>query len=191
MIAYLEGIVLEKNIDHIILKTGGIGYIIFLTKNTNNSIKQGEESSLFIYYHQTDRSTDLFGFITSLDMDAFKLLLKVSGIGPKSALTILDKVDSKKLLQSIANGDSQGLKEEGLTAKQAVKIVSDLSKKVEGLLSSHKEDLDTEKTSLSDELKQVLKDLGYTPQQFDKISSKIDTSQGLEEQVRQALSYLS
>lgn len=131
MIGFLKGEVKSKSESGIILLTGGVGYDVFLPTSLNASIAEADEVELFIYTHVREDAFSLFGFASHEDLEFFKLLLSVSGIGPKVALAILSSAPSDKLKDSISKGDPTLLSAvSGVGKKTAEKAVVELKGKL-------------------------------------------------------------
>ncbi|MDD3480946.1 MAG: Holliday junction branch migration protein RuvA [Patescibacteria group bacterium] len=131
MIGYLNGEVKSKSETGIILLTGGVGYDVFLPTSLNASLTESEETELFIYTHVREDAFSLFGFATRDDLEFFKLLLSVSGIGPKVALAIISSSPTEKLMESISRGDPTLLSTvSGVGKKTAEKAVVELKGKL-------------------------------------------------------------
>ena len=140
MIGSLDGTVRGTVRDNLILEVAGVGYRTAVTIATLTRAKEG--SPLFLWTHLAVRenSQDLYGFETKDDLLWFELLLSVSGIGPKSALGIMNQVDTASLEQAIARNDPSGLsKSFGIGKKTAEKIVLELREKVGSTGSSGNE----------------------------------------------------
>lgn len=142
MIGHIKGIVIHTGPDQVIISTGGVGYSIFITPDTMLNIE--EESEFALWTHQVVRETalDLYGFPTRDELRLFELLLSVSGIGPKSALSVLTLANAETLTNAIARGDSTGLiKVSGIGKKTAEKIVLELHEKVGPITNASETDM--------------------------------------------------
>lgn len=131
MIGSLKGVVRGVVRDSIILEVNGVGYRVAVLIPTLTSVR--EDAPLFLWTHLAVRETaqDLYGFETQDELSWFELLLSVSGIGPKSALGIMNAVDTKSLEQAIGRNDAGMLsKSFGIGKKTAEKIVLELREKV-------------------------------------------------------------
>ncbi len=131
MIGYLSGVILEKLATGILLETsGGVGYEVNLTAAEAGELAIGTSVKLFTYLKVSDSAQELFGFRTTAARDFFKLLLTVSGIGPKSALNILNAGAVDQLQGAIARGDIAYLTGvQGLGKKTAERLVVELKNK--------------------------------------------------------------
>jgi len=131
MIYSLRGILKEKLIDSIVVEVNGIGYEVFLTGRDINNLSI--DTDIFLYTQQiiSDDKHSLYGFMSQGSLQLFKLLRSVNGVGPKSALNILNAGDSKKLISAIAQADKSFFKSvSGIGPKSALKIIVDLQDKV-------------------------------------------------------------
>src|SRR5229473_6081274 len=90
MIGHIEGTVRAVRDNFCIVSAGGVGYKVASTKDVLRILKEGQTASLWIYTAVREDTLDLFGFLSETDLEFFELLLMVSGIGPKSALGILN-----------------------------------------------------------------------------------------------------
>jgi len=131
MIGRIEGTVSAKKTGFVILSAGGIGYKIAATREALADLKAGEKAALWTHLAVREDSLDLYGFRTEEELYLFELLLTVSGVGPKSALAILDLAPVETLRSAIAQGNAQYLtKVSGVGRKTAGKIVLELREKV-------------------------------------------------------------
>lgn len=130
MIAYLKGETLKITGKGIILNTGDVGYFVFLPKKTLSEIQEKDSVELFIHSNIREDAFDLYGFTTYQELEFFKELLNINGIGPKVGLEILNMpVDKVKI--AIVSGDTDYLSEiPGIGKKTAHRIVLELKGKV-------------------------------------------------------------
>lgn len=131
MIGHLEGTVTAVRGTYAILSAGGVGYKVGGTKQTLASLSEGSNGSLWTYLAVRENALDLYGFMTEEELHFFELLLTVSGIGPKSALSILDIASIETLRSAIVHGKAEYLtKVAGIGRKTGEKIVLELKDKV-------------------------------------------------------------
>tara|TARA_X000000368_G_scaffold148346_1_gene117003 strand:- start:669 stop:1274 length:606 start_codon:yes stop_codon:yes gene_type:complete len=133
MIVYLKGIVIESKPLEIVMDVGGIGYSINIPITTAEKIPStGEACELFIHAVYREDSASLYGFIRREDRDFFRLIVeKVSGIGPRIALSILSKMSVSILQNAIYNQDTSLLSQcPGIGKKTAERLVIELKDKV-------------------------------------------------------------
>lgn len=131
MIAYLSGTVLEKGLDYIIINTNGVGYYVAVTNNIIEKVEVDKEISIHTYFAVRENAQDLYGFENKQEKEMFELLLTISGIGPKSAMSIMSSASVETLIEGISSGDAAYLaKMSGIGKKSAEKIVVNLKDKL-------------------------------------------------------------
>ena len=93
-----------------VIECGGVGFKCFTSLNTSKSVgKIGDEVNLFTYLSVREDAMDLFGFSTQTELDSFKLLITVSGVGPKAAMAVLSELTPDRLAVAIAAGDTKAI----------------------------------------------------------------------------------
>ncbi len=131
MVGKLTGEVLYKGNSWIILDTGGVGYKVYLEQDLYNESRENENLSVWTHLAVRENALDLYGFETTEKLAIFELLISVSGIGPKSALSILDATSPTLLRQAVASGDTSSLTGvSGVGKKIAEKIIIELRGKL-------------------------------------------------------------
>ena len=131
MISYLKGKVITKNSKTIILLVNGIGYKIFLGENFLSKIQQNDELEIFTYLFWREDKINLYGFGENSQLDFFEKLISVSGVGPRSALHLLDIVGIKQIQQAIFGNKADILTQaKGLGKKTAQRIILELKNKL-------------------------------------------------------------
>lgn len=182
MIAKLTGTIDFVGADSIILDVNGIGYAVFVSHDFIHSQSEGQEIELWIHHVVRENNEDLYGFATKNEQNFFELLLGVSGIGPKSALGILNTAPLQTLVDGISSGDIDQLtKVGGIGKKNAEKIILALKDKLA--------DAGTESPQHvggSDAI-DALVALGYKESDARKAVQKIDKNLSTEEIVKEAL----
>lgn len=159
MIGYIEGEVLHKDERSLIVRSGGIGYVVGVTPATIASFEIKDHICLWTHLSVREDALDLYGFAQRDELTLFRLLIGISGIGPKGALNVLSLADVSTLARAIATGDGSYLtKVSGIGKKLGEKIVLELREKMGGLAGKegavpHKE------TEAID----ALEALGYAP----------------------------
>ena len=136
MINFLKGILEEISPTNITVLVNGVGYSVSIPLSTfDNLPKIGSECKILTYLHVREDILQIYGFITHEERDLFKLLITISGIGPKMALTILSGISVENLKNAIATGDTQLLsKTPGIGKKTAQRIVIELKERVGGVV---------------------------------------------------------
>lgn len=182
MIAYIKGQILEKGLTYLILENQGIGYKVFVTPDSlSKSI--GEEIRLYTYMKVSDDGQSLFGLPTFNDLQFFELLITVSGVGPKVALSILSAAKISDVKNAIASQDAGMFKRiSGIGTKTAERIIIDLKSKI-GVISS-------QQSAVSTEVFDALLALGYNQREVREVINKLDSSASQQEQIKQALKVL-
>jgi len=130
--AYITGTIVEKNNEGIIIENNGIGYNIFMPKSKIDIIPdEGMEARIFTYTLVREDAFLLYGFAKREELNIFKKLISVSGIGPKGALSILSTLTVEELVIALANRDAAAIsKAPGVGKKSAERLVIDLNDKV-------------------------------------------------------------
>ena len=133
MLYNVKGKLTVSDVNFIVVECGGVGFKCFTTLNTVKNIgKIGDEVNVFTYLAVRDDAMDLYGFATLDELNAFKLLITVSGIGPKAAAAILSELSPDRLAICIASGDAKSItKAQGVGKKTAERIILELKEKVD------------------------------------------------------------
>jgi len=199
MIAFLKGNLLKKTTETLIIDNGGIGYEVIAPLSTFYALpEEGEEVSLHIYTHVREDAFILFGFKTALEKYIFRLLISVSGIGPRLATNILSGIGPDILLEAIAAGDLVRLQSiPGVGKKTAERIILELKDKAQklgtDLVTPSKITIFKDKT-IPDDAMSALMNLGYTSKvakiAVEKAMSNV-TDASLEALIKEALRLLS
>jgi len=190
MIGLLQGkvaqVVLEKS--YIIVDVSGVGYVAYVTAGTLMALSQGD--AITIHTHMVVRETalDLYGFTSTDEKRLFELLLTVSGVGPKSALSILSIADPSTIYNAISKNETNYLtKVSGIGKKLAGKIVLELKDKIGNIVSSG-----DASTSDDSSVMEALEAMGYkTPEAREAVKSLPSSAKGLNARVAAALKALS
>lgn len=189
MISFLSGTVQSKSGDKVVVLVNGVGYGVHISPKLSQSLPADRQEhpaiELHIHTHVRDDCLDLFGFSTMEEMQIFELLISVSGVGPKTALQILN-FSVKEIEKAISSADVDFFtKIPRIGKKNAQKIIIDLKSKLPSL-----KDLDLSESEGESELAQTLRAMGYTPVEI-KLAvvelSKSETDLPLSQKVRQAL----
>ncbi len=132
LLDFIQGELVQKGANYVVVKTGGIGFRIFVPGSTLEVLRTGEkEMTLFTYLHVREDELSLFGFATGEEKEIFTVLLSVSGIGPKLALAILSGLKSQDLKRAIVLGDAAILTNiSGVGKKTAQRIILELKDKL-------------------------------------------------------------
>jgi len=189
MIAKIEGIIVHVSEKFLIVDVSGVGYKLYITTDTLASSLLGDHASFWVHTAVRENSIDLYGFKNINEMSFFELLLDVSGIGPRSALSILAVAPIDTLKRAIATGDTSYLnKVSGIGKKTAEKIIIELRDK----LQAYKNENDTP-GALRDEsdIIEALKSLGYSQNEArDALKQVLSTTIGMNARIKEALQVL-
>lgn len=182
MIGYIEGEVKKATESYAIISCGGIGYKVAATRDTLASLSPGKQVSFWTHLAVREDALDLYGFLIEDELTFFELLLSVPGIGPKSALSILDIATIETLRSAIASENAKYLTNvSGIGAKTAQKIVLELKGKV-GAASE-------DATLVGDhEALEAMRALGYSAQEAREALRQVSPDvEGSSERLREAL----
>ncbi|EUB17495.1 Holliday junction DNA helicase RuvA [Shuttleworthella sp. MSX8B] len=132
MFSYIQGRVEEINPEGIVLDHDGIGYEIGLPQSSLSQLRRQMQLRVYTYLQVRDDGFSLFGFLKREDLDLFKLLIGVGGIGPKGALSILGVLSVDQLRFAIAAGDDKTIAQApGIGKKTAQRVILDLRDKID------------------------------------------------------------
>lgn len=197
MYEYIIGTVSMVTPNYVVLDNQGIGYRI-QTSNPYQYQEGQKNVKIFIYQAVKEDSLDLFGFPSQEEKALFTSLISISGIGPKSALAILANPDHQRLLDAIANEDTNYLSHfPKIGKKTASRIIIELHDKISDLTSNNLFDESSAPTSLTNsDLKDALaalSALGYRQREVDKVKKALQNKPGLttDEYLRQGLKILN
>lgn len=132
MIAYVKGIIEDITEDNAVIDVSGIGYNVKISADTASRLPGiGEAVKLYTYTCVREDAFQLFGFLTRGDLEIFKKLITVNGIGPKGGLAILSVMDADDLRFAIMSGDAKAIsRAPGIGAKTAQRVILDLKDKI-------------------------------------------------------------
>lgn len=198
MIYSLKGRLTVKELGFAVIECGGVGYGC---RTSYNSVAQlgevGSDAALYTYLYVREDVVELFGFATLQELSCFKLLISVSGVGPKAATAILSDVSPEKFALLVASGDSKAFtRTKGIGAKTAQRIVLELkdkitSESISGSISGDAAEfggIPAENTSSSvSEALEALMVLGYTQGETAPILKKLDPSMSTQELIKETL----
>lgn len=190
MIANLEGVVAAAGEDHVIVRVGGLGFRVFVPQTTlEGAGGPGERVMLHTYLHVREHELTLYGFGSKEELALFRLLLTVSGIGPKVALSILSSLPPDELQTAIVQEDVVRLaRVPGIGPKTAKKMAFELKERVLAALPQGK--LPPPRMELDPDLIAALSALGYSlAEAQEALRALPEGSLPLEERVRLALAY--
>jgi len=204
MIASLSGVIIESRLLQVVIEAGGVGYEVNVPITTSEKLPGlGKQAKLYTYAVYRDDSQALYGFINRNDREFFKLLVeKVSGVGPKMALTLFSKLSVKMLELAIINEDAKLLSQcPGIGKKTAERLIIELRDKVKSGFTSQsiKPNISSLEPSVEGEEEATkfqdaiaaLTALGYKLNEADKAVNrdinKLEPSVSVEEIIKTAL----
>ena len=196
MFYYLEGTVAEILPYLAVMDCGGVGYACKTTNNTLAALKKGQRGKVYTYLHVAEGIFDLYGFATQNELNSFKLLLSVSGVGPKAALAILSVGTPETLAMAIVTRDEKALTAApGIGKKIAQRIILELKDKMAKETSVGLDFSGGKGTpapavfsNKATEAAQALAVLGYSSQEVNTALRGVDVENlTLEEIIRQSL----
>ena len=188
MIASLAGTVRHKDLNHLVVDVSGVGYKVGVTSDVAFEATLSQPIFLWTYLAVRETALDLYGFLEKEGLEMFELLITVSGIGPKTALSILNVASPTTLRTAVGSEDTSYLtRVSGIGKKNAEKIVLELKDK----LHLFEEDKDIDVRAEEDVL-EALVSLGYSERDAREAIKKIDKKIiGASERVKSALKNLS
>lgn len=195
MFYYLNGVVAEMEANLAVIDCGGVGYACATTNYTLSQLKKGERAKLYTYMNVREDAVDLFGFSSQSELHSFKLLLGVSGVGPKAALAILSTNTPANLAMAVVMGNEKALTAApGIGKKIAQRIILELKDKLAKEQASFGPDtggsvpLTVLPNDKAEEAGAALAVLGYSGSEVAAALKGIDIDTlPLEEIIRQAL----
>ena len=201
MYAYIKGELAEIDMDSIVVETGGIGYRIFIAGNVFSALPGvGEEIKVYTYLHLREDVMILYGFLTKDDLEIFKLLITVSGIGPKGGLAILSTLDADDLRFAVLSQDAKAIsKAPGIGAKTAQRVILELKDKIslEDAFEKKTEHVNHAVKGQSNPVKEeavmALTALGYSSTESLKAVSKVEITEDMDVEavLKAALKHMS
>lgn len=203
MIYSVRGKLTVKELNFAVIECAGVGYGCRTTYTTVSKLGEiGSEAMLYTYLYVREDVVELFGFATLQELSCFKLLISVSGVGPKAATAILSDVDPERFAFLVASGDSKFFtKTKGIGAKTAQRIVLELKDKIssETLSGSVSKDAAVfsqavsgggASTSVSEAL-EALMVLGYSQGEVAPILGKLDAALSTQDLIKETLKLIA
>ena len=180
MIGYLKGKILQTYKDSVILDVNGVGYLISVTK----SVSVGDTKEYFVHTHVREDTFSLFGFSSQQEIELFKMLLMVSGVGPKAAISIMTASDVNRIYSAVSKADVGFFTAvPGIGKKGAQKIIIELKGKIGSV-----QDIDL--GDEGDDIVDALMSMGFDRNQIKKVMVKLDPNLSDEDKIREAIRLL-
>nr|WP_325301531.1 Holliday junction branch migration protein RuvA [uncultured Dysosmobacter sp.] len=131
MFYYLDGVVAEILPGLAVIDCGGVGYACMTTNNTLAALKKGQRGRLYTFLNVAENAFGLYGFASQKELGSFKMLIGVSGVGPKAALAILSSTTPEALAMAVVTEDAKTLTAApGIGKKIAQRIILELKDKL-------------------------------------------------------------
>jgi Holliday junction DNA helicase RuvA len=190
MIAHVSGEVVEKFDSSLIVDVGGLGYEVLVANGDHDAVALHDRVKLYIHDHLRENAHDLFGFTSLAAKKLFELLISVSGVGPRMALSILSLGAVEQVSSSIASGDVVYVQQAaGVGKRIAERVTNELRDKV-GLPGVQISGATVTMTRGDDAL-DALVSLGYTLQHATVALNRVDISLSVQDRIKQALKILA
>jgi Holliday junction DNA helicase RuvA len=186
-IARLRGVVEDSGADWLLVFVGGVGLRVQVPASTAEALgRRGENVVLHTHLHVRDDAVALYGFATAEDLRLFEMLISVSGVGPRGALSLLSALGAEGLSDAVSAGDVPRLQQvPGVGQKMAARLVLELKGKLAGRAAA------AVPTGRDDEVVAALVGLGYSQAEAQAAAASVpsDGSPSVEERLRRALAY--
>ena len=197
MFSYIKGTLEVKSLNYIVVDVNGIGFKIFMSQSAIQRLEDtGKTVKIYTYMNVKEDELSLYGFITNEELRMFELLIGVSGVGAKSAITMLSAITPSKFALAVISNDVKTLtKVPGIGTKSAQRIILELKDKLKTEEAIQTNDVELTSNVVGnnnlEEAVQALKVLGYTRQEIESVLAKIDINTiTVEDIIRKALSFL-
>ncbi|HIY34089.1 MAG TPA: Holliday junction branch migration protein RuvA [Candidatus Eubacterium faecigallinarum] len=198
MLYNINGVLTVTDVNYIVVECGGVGFKCFTTLNTVKNIgRVGDKVNVFTYLSVREDALDLYGFSTVEELESFKLLITVSGIGPKAAVSILSELSPDRLAVCIASGDAKAImRAQGVGKKTAERVVLELKDKmgsisVSGNSQAVANAASASENSVSAEAVEALVALGFSQTDASVAVGAMDKSLSVDEMIRLGLKQLA
>ncbi len=189
MIAWLRGEPCQFEDDGLVLNVQGVGYHVLCSKSTLESLQGLAKTDLYIYTHVREDALVLFGFLDLNEKSLFLNLIKVNGIGPRSALNILSATTWQNVIDLIGRGDVRGL---SALPKIGKKTAEQIILTLQGQLTLIQDSVGKPKTVQSrDQILSALLNLGFRLNDIEPVVNRMDPQIDVEQGVREGLAILA
>ncbi len=191
MYEFIKGKAVNKDNQKLIIENNGIGYGIFTSLTTLSKININDEVKLHTYLHVREDQFSLFGFMDEEELVIFKMLISISGVGPKASIAVLSTLSTNKFAMAVATNDDKTIsKANGVGKKTAQRIILELKDKFKNLDINDEQVIinDNINDELLNEAKMALMVLGYKSKDAIKLIEKVyNESDSLEDIIKKAL----
>ena len=190
----VRGKLIHMDSSTAVVECGGVGYNCQTTMNTLKNLRLGDEVTLFTYLNVREDAMELFGFSAKTELETFKTLIGVSGVGPKAGLAILSELSPEQVAMAIATDDIKTItRAQGVGKKIAQRIVLELKDKLAKSLSSEDTSLPSAAAAANAAMGNIPKAiealgvLGYSPADVSGILAAMDSALPVEQLIAQTL----
>ena len=190
----VRGKLIHMDSSTAVVECGGVGYNCQTTMNTLKNLRLGDEVTLYTYLNVREDAMELFGFSAKTELDTFKTLIGVSGVGPKAGLAILSELSPEQVAMAIATDDIKTItRAQGVGKKIAQRIVLELKDKLAKSLSSEDTSLPSASAAANAAMGNIPKAiealgvLGYAPADVSGILATMDSALPVEQLIAQTL----
>ncbi|MBR2714642.1 MAG: Holliday junction branch migration protein RuvA [Ruminococcus sp.] len=193
MIYSVKGTLVHIESGFAVVECGGIGYKVQTTITTQKQLKLNSTVTLFTHMNVREDAVELFGFYSKGELSTFKMLISISGVGPKVALAILSELSSEQIAMSVSAGDFKTLtRASGVGPKLAQRIVLELKDKIKGLSVDSSDGVVSKGSVIADtgnisKAVAALAVLGYSAADVTPVLSKLDPTLTVEQLISATL----
>lgn len=198
MIYNVKGTLTYTDVNFAVVECGGVGFKCYVSMTTLKSLTSiGTQVNLYTYLSVKEDAMDLFGFYNRDELEAFKLLITVNGIGPKAAMAILSVLSPDKLSIAVSSGDVKSIQSaQGVGKKTAERVILELKDKMAGIGGESAAQAVGNISSISSsenasEAVEVLVSLGFNQSDAAQVVGAMDKSLSVDEMIRKGLKQLS
>ena len=188
MYYYVNGTVAEIEAGLAVIDCSGVGYACATTNYTLSQLKKGERAKLYTYLNVREDAMEMFGFASQSELRSFKMLIGVSGVGPKAALSILSSTTPQQLSMAVVMGDEKALTAApGIGKKIAQRIILELKDKLD-LQDAFEKKLENQTSGAAVSMNSTVKNdavmalnaLGYSSTESLKAVSRVDITEDMD-----------
>lgn len=194
MIYSVRGTLVHTEQNLAVVECGGVGYGCRTTLNTLRDVKVGNEVTLYTYMSVREDAVELFGFSTQKELQTYKLLININGVGPKAGISILSILSPEQVAVAVSSGDWKTITQaNGVGPKMAQRIVLELKDKFKSLESDDSLAENGMNTSVSGNIPsavQALAVLGFSAADVTPILTKLDPNMSVEQMIGATLKKL-
>lgn len=194
MIYSLNGTIIHTEPNAVVIECGGVGYKCLATMNTLRALPRiGEKATVYTYMIVREDAIELCGFATPSELNCFKLLMSISGVGARLAIALLSEFQPEQIAIAVSTGDSKTLtKASGVGNKLAQRIILELKDKLKNITVTDTSSVQTGNmqpisTGNISQAVNALAVLGYSPEEIMPFMSKADPSSPVEQIIKETL----